>query len=160
MKKMVVISVLFFGITLCAFAQEEKKMAIGFGAEMNMNARETLGAGASLGFNYNLPSSEYLLATGLTVTGSSNFTDTVVVEVTALIRWYFMNTGYSGWFAQADAGYCFVSEGSNKKLPSPISVGVRTGYRLPMGASFFVEPYARFGYSFLFGIGVAAGVRF
>jgi len=160
MKKMVFISVLFLGIALCVLAQEEKKIAAGFGVEWSMNARETSAVGFALSFDYNLPISKSAFATGFTVIGNVNFTDTVVLEFTALFRWYFLGKGYTGWFAQADAGISFISEDGNKKLPAPVSIGVRTGYRLPLVSSFFVEPYVRIGYSFLFGIGVIGGMRF
>jgi len=38
--------------------------------------------------------------------------------------------------------------------------GLRAGYRLPLGDMFFIEPFGRVGYPFMFGIGALAGVRF
>jgi hypothetical protein len=36
---------------------------------------------------------------------------------------------------------------------------LRGGYRMPVGSLWYIEPYGRGGYPFVFGIGVMAGVR-
>jgi len=160
MKKMVLTFVLTLAVCLCVFAQEIKKIAAGLGAEVNVNSRELFAGGIAFNFDYNLPVSAAPLAVGFSVTGSYNFKDTAVAEFAALFRWYFQNKGHNGWFAQAEAGYSLISVDRGRNLPFPVLAGVRTGYRLPLGSSFYVEPYARFGYSFLLGIGVLGGVRF
>jgi len=160
MKKMFFVSILIIAACLCAFAQDEKNMAAGLGAENNMNARKMFAGGLVLSFDYNLPVSATPLAVGFAVSGSNNFNDTTVMEFAALFRWYFPGKEHQGWFAQAEAGYSLISEEGNNNLPLPVLAGLRTGYRLPLGSSFFVEPCARFGYSFFFGVGVTSGMRF
>jgi len=160
MKKAVFVSALILAVYIHVSAQEEKKMAAGLGAELNMNSREMFAGGLALSFDYNLPVSSYPSAVGFTVTCSYNFKDTNVAEFAAFFRWYLQEEGHQGWFIQAEAGYTLISEEGDGNLPLPFLAGLRTGYRLPLGASFFAEPYVRFGYSFLFGIGVIGGMRF
>jgi len=120
-----------------------------------MNSRENFAAGLVFGFDFNLGSS---FATGFNVTGSANFSGIVVLERAAMFRWYFLGRNHLGWFAQADAGTYLVFEDDNVK---PMFLGgLHCGIRLPLGASFFVEPFGRVGYPFMFGVGAVAGVRF
>jgi len=147
------------------YAQEDtgsRKMAFGMGPEWNMNSRHNFAGGLVLGFGYNLPAS-VPLALGINVTGSSNFSQTVVLEAAPYLRWYFMGAGHTGFFAQADVGIYYVMEDLNKKDRNVFDMfngGLRAGYRLPMGSLFYVEPYARAGYPFVFGIGLMTGIIF
>ena len=154
MKKRVMTFAFIFGFALCAFAQE-KKMSAGLGLEWNMNSRHNFAGGANLGFYYNLPG---YLALGLSVTGSSNFSEFHVIEPTLLARYYFLRNGYEGFFAQADIGpFIILEDGKTSFLPE---AGLRGGYRLSLGSSFYVEPYGRLGYPFAFGVGAMAGIYF
>jgi len=137
-----------------AFAQE-KKAALGAGLEWNMNSRENFAGGAALGFNYNLP---YAFAAGLTVSGSTNFFGIAVVEGSALLRRYFPGREHAGFFAQADLGLYLVLE-DGEAIPLFLG-GLRAGYRLPLGSSWYFEPHGRLGYPFAFGVGAACGIRF
>jgi hypothetical protein len=154
--------------SLCAFAQDGqiesseqgvKKAAVSLGLEFNMNSRENFAGGAVLGFDFNLPR---FLAVGLTVTYSNNFSGISVIEPAALFRWYFLGNVrsdfFQGVFAQADIGAYLVLE--DKELTPLFLGGIRGGFRLPFGEMFFIEPYGRVGYPFLFGIGAMAGVKF
>jgi len=146
--------------TLSAFAQEQsdgKKVAIGLGAEFNFNSRENFAGGAALGFDVDLP---YSLATGANVAVSYNFDIIVVLEPTALFRWYFLGVKeqkHSGLFVQADAGAYLVLE--EEELIPLFSGGLRVGLRVPL-KSFYIEPYGRFGSPYIFGVGLSAGVKF
>jgi hypothetical protein len=148
----IILAQLFLLLTTGLFAQE-KKAAIGIGPEWNMNARENFAGGAALSFNYNLPHS---LAIGAGITASTNFDGFTVLEPTALFRWYFLG-GYSGFFAQADVG-CFLYFEDGETAPM-FDGGIRGGFRLPLGSSFYIEPYGRIGYPFAFGVGVLGGIR-
>jgi len=156
-------------------APGEKKFAIGLGPEWNMNSRNYSAVGFSLGFDFNL---SVAFAAGLTVTASSDFSgsdfstidfsssdffssgfsDTIVIEPTALFRWYFLGKRHTGFFAQVDAGAYLIFE--NDDFIPFILGGLRGGCRLPLGSMFYAEPYVRFGYPFIFGIGAIAGLRF
>jgi len=166
---------LILGRGLFAFAQEEvacgelaqeertqgerneKKFAVSLGLEWDMNSRKNFAGGLALGFDYNLPVA-IPFAVGMTVTVSSNFTGIVVIEPAALFRWYFLGKRHSGFFAQADAGAYLVIE--DEELSPLFLGGLRGGFRLPLGTMFYIEPYGRVGYPFMFGIGVMAGIRF
>jgi len=160
MKKAAFVSVLILAVCVNVFAQEEKKMAAGLGAELNMNSCEMFAGALALSFDYNLLISSSPSAVGFIVTGSYNLKDTRVMEFAAFFRWYFNEERHQGWFTQMEAGYSLISEEGDGHLPSPFLAGLRAGYRLPLGSSFFAEPYARFGYSFFWGLGVIGGMRF
>ena len=129
-------------------------IGLGLGAEWNMNSREMFAGGALLNFDFNLPMAP--IAVGVTGTVSSNFAAGLVVEASALFRWYFLGKKWSGFFAQADVGAVFIFEEDETK---PMFMGgLKAGYRFPLGM-FYVEPYGRVGYPFMFGIGVLAGIR-
>jgi hypothetical protein len=64
---------------------------------------------------------------------------------------------HRNFFVQADIGaYLFLEEG---EVTPMFNGGLRVGYRIPLG-SFYIEPYGRGGYPYIFGIGLAAGVKF
>jgi len=159
-KKIILLIALILLCGLCAFAQDgqieqsEKKAAVSTGLEFNMNSRYNFAGGAVLGFDFNLSRA---LAAGLTVTYSSNFSGISVIEPATLFRWYILGGG-AGLFVQADAGAYLVLE--DGELIPLFMGGLRVGFRLPVGSSFFIEPYGRVGYPFVFGVGVIAGVKF
>jgi len=145
---------MFFVSILFVFSQNDPKMAVGLGPEINMNSRENFALGVVLGFNYNLASS---YAVGVTIAASNNLSGISVIEPAALFRWYFLGRE-SGWFAQADAGGYFVFE--DGEISTLFMAGLKGGLRMPFGTRFYIEPHLRVGYPFLFGIGAMAGMKF
>jgi len=146
------------------FAQD---FSFSFGPEMNMNAPEYFAGALSLGFDFNLPLSITPFAVGINIIGSSNFSGINVLEISALFRWYFLNltsdsrtsqgNSHIGFFAQANLGYNYIDiEGAPIALISEL----RGGYRFPLGAIFFIEPYGRIGYPVMWGLGVLGGIQF
>jgi hypothetical protein len=154
MKKWILLAVLVPGIYICAFAQE-KKMSVGLGAEWNMDSRYDFAGGAVLNFLYNLPGASAL---GLSFTGSMNFNNIYVLEPALLVRKYFSQDIYSGFFIQFNAGAFIALE--EKGITPMVMSGLAVGYRIPLGSSFYIEPYGRAGYPFAFGLGAMAGIRF
>ena len=152
---MTFVLVIILMLVMAVFAQNEKKMAFGLGPEWNMDSRENFAAGMALNIDYNLPGS---FAAGLIFTASNNFDGITVIEPAALFRWYFSGRGHAGFFVQAELGAFIVFE---DEYTIPVfQGGLRGGLRMPLGSSFYVEPYGRIGYPFAFGLGVLAGVRF
>jgi hypothetical protein len=147
--------IVLFMLVPNAFAQDDTKMAAALGLEWNMNSHKGYAAGAGLGFDFNL---SRFFAIGLSVTASHNFTVFTAIEPAAMFRWYFLGKNHTGFFAQADAGAYLYME--NEQTIPVFLGGLRTGLRLPLGRSFYIEPYGRAGYPFVFGIGVTAGMRF
>jgi len=154
-KKIAFLTILILLCNVYAFAQDEKKMAVGLGLEWNMNSHEYFAGGAVLSVDYNLFQS---FAVGLSVTASSNFTVFTALEPAAMFRWYPLGKDHTGFFVQADAGVYLYMEDA-QTVPMFLG-GLRTGLRLPLGQSFYIEPYGRAGYPFAFGIGVSVGMRF
>jgi hypothetical protein len=181
-KQILIFTAIFLICGLCAFSQEaetgendqsehieqawlngqdgmgEKRVAIGLGLEQwNMNSRHNFAGGAVIGFDVDLP---YYMATGATFTASHNFGNVVVLEPAALFRWYAIGMKEekpSGLFVQADVGaYIILEDGEVTPL---FSGGLRLGYR-QLFDSFYIEPYGRGGYPYMFGVGLAAGVKF
>ena len=153
--------IFFLVFNLCIYAQDEtasggtSRASIGLGAEFNMNSRENFAGGAVLNFNFNIGSS---FAVGINATASSNFLGIFVIEPAALFRWYILSKSHTGLFLQADAGAYLVFE--DNEITPLFMGGLRAGFRLPLGEVFFIEPFGRMGYPFVFGVGAMAGVRF
>ena len=156
MKKLFIIVLLFF-LPFCIFAREKREspFSVSIGPEWNMASRHNFAGGASLGFSYNLPDNFTL---GLGFEGSSNFRGTHVIEPGFSLRYYLQNREYLGLFIQADLGAFFMFEDEGNT--TLIEFGYRGGYRLPLGNTFFLEPFGRLGFPFAFGIGLLAGIRF
>jgi len=153
MKKTIFLFTLVFALCMNLSAQE-KKVALGIGAEWNMNSRENFAGGAVLAFDYPLPHS---FAVGLNATASSNFSGITVIEPAALFRWYFLG-GQNGFFVQADCGaYLILEDG---EFTAMFLGGLRGGFRVPLKTNFYIEPYGRIGYPFAFGVGALAGIKF
>ena len=157
MKKMILV-LLMFCLAVVVFGDEvssNSKMAIGIGPEWNMNSRDNFAAGAVLTFDFNIGSS---FAAGINASASYNFDGIFVIEPAVTFRWYFLGSDHTGWFVQADAGaYLVLEDGDIVPL---FMGGLRGGLRLPLGDRFFVEPFGRVGYPFMFGVGALAGIRF
>jgi len=133
----------------------KQKLALGTGFEMNMNSREDVATavGMKLSMDYNISSS---FAVGLNL--GCSYSDIITLETAALLRWYF----YKYMFAQANAGLWAGSD-AHSDIQSDISLkyllGATVGVRLPVARNLYIEPYARAGYPFMFGVGVATGFR-
>ena len=154
MRRLLIV-ILFLICSLYAFS-EEKRMAVGLGLEWNMNSRHNFAGGAVLGMNFNLTDK---IALGLNLGGSSNFSTVVVIEPAALFRYYFLENEHGKFFGQVDAGAFFLFE-EGYDMYTMALFGIRGGLRKPLGSSFYIEPYGRLGYPFVFGLGVMAGLKF
>jgi hypothetical protein len=154
MKKILLCAITIFTLGMNVHAQDSK-VAVGLGPEWNMNSREKFAGGAVLGLGFNFLQS---FSAGLNFTASHNFNGITVLEPAAFFRWYFLRKESFNLFVQADAGaYLILEEG---ELTPLFDGGLRVGIRIPLGKRFYVEPYGRGGYPFVFGVGVMAGVRF
>ena len=111
--------------------------------------------GAALNFEYRL---NYHAALGIILSASNNFFGITVLEPTAFIRGYIWENCHGLLFFQVDFGPFFIlEEGDVIVLPE---LGLRAGFRKPLGKSYYIEPFGRLGYPFAFGVGVVTGKRF
>ena len=151
---------------LSVFAEDEipetdnSRTALGIGLEWNMNSPSRYAGGALLAFDFDLTPA---ITLGINSTFSTNFFGYTVIEPAAMFRWYFLNWSkidkkFAGFFLQADAGAFVIIESKGVSV-KPLG-GLRGGFRFPLGSMFYVEPYGRVGYPFMFGVGAAAGIRF
>ena len=126
-----------------------QKWAIGTGIEWNMNSTKDFAAalGVHLGADYSINSS---FAAGFDL--GLSFSDILTLEAAPFFRWYFLKD--IQMFVQADAGLWIGTDVGKTFL-----LGVTGGARLPLANNFYIEPYTRIGYPFMYGIGVNAGIR-
>ena len=125
----------------------------GAGAEANANTRKGMAAGGvlSLGADINK-----IFSAGLNMTFSHNFSTVFTLEPRAFFR-YYLPLGINGFFAQAELGTAlFFEDGS--AYPA-FSGGLAAGWRCFVNEKFYIEPYVRGGYPFIWGIGFTAGMR-
>jgi len=146
-----------------------KRVGIGLGLEINLNSGSDFGVSVIAAFDFNF--SDYWAA-GLTVKGSHDFSSAWVVESGGFLRRYIpgdptqLKEKHSGFFFQADVGFhliaednVFMNEGDRLLR---FTAGVRSGYRFLPGQAgrFYIEPFVRVGYPFLWGAGLLGGIRF
>ena len=164
MPKKLLIILLFLVLSLTANAQENTRslgpLSFGIGPEWDMNSRHNFAGGAVFGLYYDLSN---VLTAGLTATGSTNFFGIEVIEFAGLIRWYYpgmkhAGIAHTGLFTQYEGGAFFIFE-DGERIVLPL-IGLRGGYRLPIGSHFYIEPCGRLGYPFAFGIALMAGILF
>ena len=156
----------FAGLT-AAQDDEGYKWGVNAGIEMNMNSGNhfelhniaALGFGIHTGGEYNIND---MFAAGLNLNFS--FSDFFAFEAAGFFRWYFLRgmpkaIGFlRNIFAQADLGLWAGNDIHSEAVK--FLGGVSAGIRFKLPGNFYIEPYARFGYPFLFGVGVTAGYRF
>jgi hypothetical protein len=151
----------FLGL-LCLFMAaplqaEESTLKFGFGVEGNMNTSEGYALAQTLviegqWFKY--------VVTGFELIVSSDFNQYISISPGLFGRWYFYDLGFKdgGFFVQANLGATVVLD---EWVPRPfVLAGVTSGFRLPyLQGDYYVEPYLRVGYPYLWGGGVKAGCR-
>jgi hypothetical protein len=128
-------------------------ISVSAGLEANNNHRSGVALGFEAQADYRiLP----FLAAGARGAFSTNFFFSNTVEAEGFVRFVVPLRGLE-FFAQGGAGvsWIFIYEG-NTAVPL---FGGALGVRIPLGA-FYVEPAARFGSPFLWGLGVRFGKDF
>lgn len=140
-----------------------------FGAENSLAAEAVFFAGLGTEINANSPTAAAIsagLVLGLDISRhwalggrgsfSYNTSDFSVAESVAFIRRYLL-PGSFGPFIQGEAGCTFIFSQDD---PLFIFTGaLAAGWRFRLAERGFIESALRFGYPFLFGIGLTAGIR-
>ncbi|MDR0320434.1 MAG: hypothetical protein LBI28_02940 [Treponema sp.] len=126
---------------------------LGIGAEINSNTREGIAAGGVLFFCAEI---NQQFSAGGKFTFSHNFDTVITLEPQALFR-YYLPLGIEGLFVQAELGAAIFLENDNS-YPA-FSGGLSGGWRFEIGTNFYFEPYLRFGYPYIWGVGFISGMK-
>ncbi|MDR2397956.1 MAG: hypothetical protein LBD74_04245 [Spirochaetaceae bacterium] len=152
---------------LCALAlgegraqseREPKKQSnLGLGVEGNCNMKDRLIFGHSISYDKQLFT---YFGLGFMLTISSDFGDFTSMESEVFGRWYFLDLGIpgGGLFLQEDMGLRIASD--HFEFTPTFLGGISLGFRYAFKyKDYYVEPYIRGGYPFMFGVGLRGGVR-
>lgn len=142
-------------------ASSYKKVAVGGIGEINKNSIEFVAPAAGLSFDFSLWRK---FSIGAKVLLSYDYHEKqnqiLTIETLGTLRYYivsFSGEPISGIYLEAQAGASSLLVDS--KLKTVLNAGGAAGYRFTLG-SFYVEPEIRFGYPYMCGAGLAAGMRF
>jgi len=126
----------------------------GLGAEVNANSRDgaALGGGLFAGLDINRQ-----FSFGIKAAVSNNFGAITSLETAGFFR-YYLPFKFSGLFAQAELGAVIFFE-NGKSYPAVLG-GAVFGWRYNFVKDWYIEPYVRFGYPFIWGAGFLAGFHF
>ena len=138
-----------------------KKVALGFGAEVNKNSLDSVAPAGSVTFDYSIFRKVSL---GVKMFASFDIKEKdnnlTVLEPLALLRIYLVSPSGepgTGMFLEGLGGASILLVDSDVKVVA--NGGGGFGYRLAFG-NFYIEPEIRVGYPYIFGAGLSAGCRF
>jgi hypothetical protein len=135
----------------------QKQGNLGLGVEGNINIRNKLIFGHSICYDKQLFT---YFGLGVMLTISSDFGTFTSMEPEVFGRWYFLDMGIpgGGLFLQEDMGIRITSD--NFEFTPAFLGGLSLGFRYAFKhKDYYVEPYVRGGYPFMFGVGLRGGVR-
>jgi hypothetical protein len=126
----------------------------GFGMEVNAKTRKgaAFGGGLSAGLELNRQ-----FSVGIKTDVSSNMDTITALETAGLFR-YYLPFKLNGLFAQAELGSVIFFE--NRKNYPALLGGMAIGWRYNVIKNWYIEPYVRCGYPFVWGAGFLAGYHF
>jgi hypothetical protein len=135
----------------CLFALDG--MFIGLGVDTKANTREgtTIGGDFQIGLELNRS-----FALGLETVFTHDTRTVGALEVEALFR-YNLPIKIKGPFLQLEAGTVIFFEYGDI-FPAFLG-GLAAGWRFTIGKNWYIEPTVRGGYPFIWGAGLAAGIR-
>jgi hypothetical protein len=135
-------------------AWEMPPLSLGLGIEGNMNVRRSAAMGENITLDCGI---NEIFAGGIRLGFSQDFKRIQVIEQGVFFRWYFVDLSGPRFFVQADLGAAIAMEDFR---PHPAILGGFTGgVRIPLN-DWYVEPFIRGGYPFIWGAGLIAGYRF
>jgi hypothetical protein len=172
MKKIFFLLLLFILFAGVIYGQEEGFLNLGFGMELNLNAPNGVAAGWTFGGLLMYASDP--LSLGLfkfTVSNDLKKITTIEMEL-FFVRWRFLTFESIFLFVQGGIGASFSPQYSTGDLNKDGEIRSEDGERsggsvlgaITVGMRFsqgllYVEPYTRFGYPFMWGIGIMTGFR-
>jgi hypothetical protein len=132
------------------------KISMGLGAEINRNTIKDFAFAGVLTYDFAFASH---FSAGIRMAYSHNFDALGTLEAELALRFYFFPRNSTGPFIQADGGASFIfhyDENHDEMYPAFLYGGT-LGWRFHLG-SFYLEPYTRGGYPFIWGGGLIAGI--
>ncbi|MHB9292840.1 hypothetical protein Holit_01951 [Hollandina sp. SP2] len=135
----------------------QKQAHLGLGVEGNINIGTKMIFGHSICYDKQLFT---YFGLGFMLTISSDFGTFTSMEPEVFGRWYFLDMGIpgGGLFLQEDMGIRLISD--NFEFTPAFLGGLSLGFRYAFKyKDYYVEPYVRGGYPFMFGVGLRGGVR-
>lgn len=146
---------------LLHYASTIYKSSIGIIAEGNKNSISNIALAGGISFDYSL-SRRLSLGTKVIVSYDVFEKENTIltIEPIGIIKWYVVSPSgepSAGLFVEGVCGpeLLFI----NSKLRTSLSAGLALGFRFTID-SFYIEPYLRGGYPYLFGTGINLGFRF
>lgn len=138
-----------------------KKVALGFGAEVNKNSLDSVAPAGSVSFDYNI-FRKVSLGVKMFASFDVNEKDNnlTILEPHALLRFYLASPSGepgTGVFLEGLGGASLLFVDSDTKFV--VNAGAGFGYRFAF-SNFYIEPELRVGYPYIFGAGLSAGFRF
>jgi hypothetical protein len=127
----------------------------GAGLENSMNSLRFYALSEVAAIHYDF--SDHM-AVGLKAGVSENFGATVTLETEAFWRIYPVKFRWGTVFAQVSLGESFIFDDSY--FYPMLLCGFTAGVHIPIKDLFYIEPYARFGYPYMWGMGAVGGIRF
>ena len=125
----------------------------GIGPDASAYTRNGTAVGGSILFGFDLNPK---IATGVKGSFFHNMDTIISIEPTVFFRFYPLTD--MGLFIQANAGGAILIE-LGEWFPSAAG-GLTAGWRSRFARNWFVEPFGRFGYPYMWGAGLTAGYLF
>jgi len=160
---------LVFCLLLCTagslFAAGPINLFAGLGAEANAYTRKGAAAGGVLSLGVDIAQ---MFGAGIKTSFFHNFDAIGTLELSAFGRFYFMSLLsdiplLKGFFAQAELGTAVLFEDSGSysagSYPA-FAAALAVGWRLTFMEKFYVEPFVRTGYPFIWSLGFTSGLSF
>jgi len=138
--------------------EKQKDLYVGLLAETSGYSRYNTAFGGGIVFGGNFDG----IGMGLNLLYAWDAESFIFFETLAHVRLYFSREkDNTGIFLQAEGGVVFFSyENFEITDYSALSVGLRAGWRFIMIDNWYVEPFIRGGYPYIFGLGFSSGFKF
>ncbi|MDR2494053.1 MAG: hypothetical protein LBD24_02405 [Spirochaetaceae bacterium] len=141
---------ILFAVSMPAGA-ESHPPRFGMNVEATMNSHKNCAFGRAVNVEFSIFD---FMMNGVSLNASDDFTVTTVLEPSVFARKYFFTT----LFVQLDLGMSVGIEKNNSTVTALAGIGAGFQCLLSNG-DYFIEPYIRGGYPFIFGLGVRFGSR-
>jgi hypothetical protein len=165
-------------------AKTQRQFYLALGPEVNMNTIDGAAFGVGAAFDFRLNKS---FGFSFNSALSRNFRRHTTWENYFGARWYFIDLGpkKGSFFLEPGLGlaviwsstntqydyfpvfyngslltFLYLNPRQNKKIIPAFDAGLTTGFRFPvLGGDYYLEPYLRLGYPYLYGLGFRFGVK-